>query len=253
MDGSGGIILMDRYRNAVRDKFDRRASTYIHNYRLPRSISQDAKVQRLKAAKAWAEAWRSSAVLDLGCGPGVGLREFQMSAAGGLLVGMDLSMEMLQVARVVCPGATGLVQADVTRFPLASQTFDLVLSLGVFGYLADQEGFLAETGRVLRPGGHLIFNFPNKDQVFWQWRKKAVTRDSKREPSPKAFSPRQVADMLERAGFHTISRRFLVYGLAGNKGPQAVLVSRLAGRILGGFSLGRILGRSCLMAARRSC
>jgi len=53
MDGSGGIILMDRYRNAVRDKFDRRASTYIHNYRLPRSISQDAKVQRLKAAKAW--------------------------------------------------------------------------------------------------------------------------------------------------------------------------------------------------------
>jgi len=76
---------MDRYRNAVRDKFDRRASTYIHNYRLPRSISQGAKVQRLKAAKAWAEAWRSSAVLDLGCGPGVGLREFQMSAAGGLL------------------------------------------------------------------------------------------------------------------------------------------------------------------------
>lgn len=46
--------------------------------------------------------WEGSAVLDMGCGTGIGLREMKKLGATKL-VGIDISNEMLEVAKMTSP------------------------------------------------------------------------------------------------------------------------------------------------------
>jgi len=54
-----------------------------------------------------------------------------------------------------------LRQGDVENIPLPDNQFDLVLCVGVFGYLLSDERAQAEIRRVLKPGGILLLNLTN--------------------------------------------------------------------------------------------
>lgn len=56
----------------------------------------------------------------------------------------------------------GLVQMDAQALPFGTGTFDTVLALAVIYYF-DLAAFLRECGRVLRPGGVLVFCTSNPD------------------------------------------------------------------------------------------
>lgn len=99
----------------------------------------------------------SSAVLEIGPGPGVLLA--QLAQRFRLAVGLDLSTGMLQQAqrRLSTAGLPGLLlQGDAARLPLAAASFDAVVL--TFAYSAFPDGMTAmqEMARVLRPGGVLI-------------------------------------------------------------------------------------------------
>ncbi len=86
-------------------------------------------------------------VLDLGCGPG----HFSaaMRNAGATVVGVDLDEEDLRA-----PSARGRsVLADGTRLPFPDATFDGVFCSNVLEHTPSPASVLAETERVLRPGG----------------------------------------------------------------------------------------------------
>ena len=75
-------------------------------------------------------------------------------------VAVDFSTEQLATARrlqlsrgPVFP----LIQADVAKLPLASATFDLIVSEHGAAAWCDPERWLPEAARLLRPGGRLIF------------------------------------------------------------------------------------------------
>lgn len=91
-------------------------------------------------------------VLDLGCGTGdlaAGAREL-----GARAVGVDLSAGMLAEARR--RGGTGfLVRGDAARLPLGTASCDAAVSGFALRNFESVEIVLAETARVLRPGGHL--------------------------------------------------------------------------------------------------
>ena len=97
-------------------------------------------------------------VLDLGCGTGNSSEPF--IEAGLHVTGIDLSTEMLAVARTKFPEAT-FVQADFTAFEL-SETFDLVVSVfDSLNNLLDPRDFRRCAERVLEhlePGGLFIFD-----------------------------------------------------------------------------------------------
>jgi predicted TPR repeat methyltransferase len=95
------------------------------------------------------------AVLDLGCGSGLAGVRFKPKAA--TLIGVDLSPEMIELAR-----ARGIYDqlevAEITRWLGDSkQQFDLVIGCDCFIYFADLTQVVAPAAKVLRPGGVFAF------------------------------------------------------------------------------------------------
>lgn len=95
-------------------------------------------------------------VLDIGCGTGKQLASYQ--DMGGELFGIDLSTQMLGVAKYNLVGKAGLVNGDALRLPFRGATFDLVLASLFLHQLNTQERtfVLDEARRVLQPEGQLL-------------------------------------------------------------------------------------------------
>ena len=91
-------------------------------------------------------------VLDLACGSG---RYAALMAAAGAahVVGIDYSAAMLMRA-----GIAARVRGDMSRLPLRSGTFHLVISGLALGHATNLHTCAAEVARVLRPGGVLLYS-----------------------------------------------------------------------------------------------
>jgi SAM-dependent methyltransferase len=95
-------------------------------------------------------------VFEAGCGTGLLLRQAAEVARSAM--GLDLSRGMLGAAH-----GRGLrvVQGSLTDVPLRSASVDLVYSMKVLAHIPPIERALAELGRLVRPGGHLLLEFYN--------------------------------------------------------------------------------------------
>ena len=93
-------------------------------------------------------------VLELGVGTGVNLPLYE---PGARVIGCDASGEMLAWAARRHPQApVTLAQADAQRLPFTDGSFDVVTASLLFCSVADPAQGLAESRRVLRPGGRLV-------------------------------------------------------------------------------------------------
>lgn len=91
-------------------------------------------------------------VLDVACGTGVLARA--AAARGGRVAGLDLSAEMLAVARERAP-VVGFVRGDAARVPFRDEAFDAVVSQFGLMHFDDKVAAIREQLRVLRPQGRL--------------------------------------------------------------------------------------------------
>lgn len=101
-------------------------------------------------------------VVEIGCGLGRLTRV--LAERGGRVEAFDVSAEMLAQARELNPALAGRVtwrHGDGTSLrPLADASADVVFSHVVFQHVPDPRitlGYVAEMGRVLRPGGWAAF------------------------------------------------------------------------------------------------
>ncbi len=99
-------------------------------------------------------------VLEVGSGAGQCSR--WINAHGGRAVGLDLSFRQLQHSRRI-DTETGVVVPSVlgtaTHLPFAAASFDIVFcSFGALQFVHDIATAIAETARVLRPGGRFVFS-----------------------------------------------------------------------------------------------
>lgn len=106
-------------------------------------------------------------VLDACCGSG---RHCQaLLDLGVRAFGVDLSTDLLARAFEFHPDLEGrLLCADARHLPFEDSGFDAVVSLfSSFGYFGEEgdRAFLAEIGRVLRPGGRLVLDLMNPERV----------------------------------------------------------------------------------------
>jgi SAM-dependent methyltransferase len=81
-----------------------------------------------------------------------------------LCCGVDLSYEMLRIAARRAPSGTVLLQCDAENLPFADASFNFIVCLGLFEYVADLRPFLREFFRVLAPAGQLLFTCRNRDR-----------------------------------------------------------------------------------------
>jgi ubiquinone/menaquinone biosynthesis C-methylase UbiE len=103
-------------------------------------------------------------VLDLGCGSGEAASGL-IALGAGSVVGIDISLTELVMGRKLLEEQgidAYLVAGCAESLPFADGLFDLVFSPDVIEHVADQSQYLGEARRVLKPGGQLLMNSPNR-------------------------------------------------------------------------------------------
>ena len=131
-----------------KDQYDALASEYDSRWGSYVDRSVRATFDRLDLSD-------SASVLDLGCGTGALLALLRSRLAEESLVGVDVSLEMLAVARRRLGGSVRLVQARAECLPFSSASVDIVVSSSSFHYWAAPAVGLSEIRRILKPGGRL--------------------------------------------------------------------------------------------------
>jgi ubiquinone/menaquinone biosynthesis C-methylase UbiE len=89
-------------------------------------------------------------VLDVACG--TGNAAIRAAEAGGRVVGLDATPELLERARALS-GDVDWVEGDAEALPFADDEFDVVLSTFGCMFAPRHEAAAGEIARVLRPGG----------------------------------------------------------------------------------------------------
>ncbi|MFJ9692449.1 methyltransferase domain-containing protein [Kitasatospora sp. NPDC101183] len=111
---------------------------------------------------AAAEPPPSAAILEVGCGLGMGCALALREYGGAGATGMDIHPEQLRRARDTHAGLLRseperlrFVRGAAERMPFGAGEFDLVVSVEAAQHFPDVAAFAAETARVLRPGGRV--------------------------------------------------------------------------------------------------
>jgi len=107
------------------------------------------------------------AVLDIGCGAGVdSILAAKLAGPSGTVTGIDLVPEMLaraiENARLAAAANVTFQQSSAEQLPFPDNSFDVVISNGVFNLVVDKATALGEVFRVLKPGGRFML----ADQVL---------------------------------------------------------------------------------------
>jgi SAM-dependent methyltransferase len=139
---------------------------------------------------------RSGPWLDLSCGPGAFARALAAAAPGALVVGLDLSRAMLDVAAQRTAGYTNvvLVRADAHALPFVDGAFGGVNNAGALHAYDDPELVFREVRRVLKAGGHYVGStFAEAPSL--------LGRLAARAAGIRRFDPSELRAWLQRIGF----------------------------------------------------
>jgi SAM-dependent methyltransferase len=171
------------------------------------------EVRRWFFVEVLARLGATSAVLELGCGPGTDAAEL---SAGRRYVGVDLSHVQLSIARRRVPSATFVI-GDFTSMVFRPASFDGVVAFYVFMHVPQgQLGQIFErTFEWLRPGGRLMLSMPTieaEDRVEeWLGVPMFFAR----------FTPRLTERLLGESGFHLEMSEVRNEGVDDGCGPVA--------------------------------
>jgi SAM-dependent methyltransferase len=101
----------------------------------------------------------SPAILDFGCGPGRILSRLARREPAWRFFGCDIDHEAIEWAKRSLGGVARFEATDPhPPLPYPAESFDAVYAISVFTHLDEalQLAWLAELGRILRPGGALV-------------------------------------------------------------------------------------------------
>ena len=139
-------------------------------------------------------------VPQMGMGIEVGVGAGRFAVPLGVQFGLDPSRTMLQVAR---RQGLRVCQAVGEQMPFHDRQFDLVLLVTVICFVDDVPTLLCELSRVLKPDGHLVIGFINRNSELgrlYERRKEASMfyRDAR------FYSVEEVARWVQEAGFGSL-------------------------------------------------
>ena len=157
---------------------------------------------------------RDDTVLDVGCGPGTITVDLAHLVAPGLVTGVDLSEEVVEVARETSEGRhvdnVRFAVDDVYDLSFAESTFDVVFAHQVLQHLSRPVDALMEMRRVLRDGGLVAVRdadfaafawFPLDDRLSrWMELYHQITRANHAE----ADAGRRLVEWVREAGFRDV-------------------------------------------------
>ncbi len=144
----------------VQQQYDRLASAYDQRWRW-------YVTNTLSFIKNWVNLSASETVLDIACGTGEFERMVLSEHSTQQIVGVDISEEMLAIARQKLHSYANVSfqVSGASALPFPDQNFDVIVSANAFHYFDDPVVALAEMKRVIRPNGKVVILDWCKD--FW--------------------------------------------------------------------------------------
>lgn len=152
------------------------------------------------------------AVLDVGCGAGMFTGFLAAAMPGRPVVGIDVSLNSLRIARNEHRGIN-VVVADAGRLPFRSGAVGVIVVFDLLEHLDDVSGCLAEFARVLGRGGVLHVHVPCEGEAgtLWHWlRRFPVLGSLKREMGGhiQRFAYDDILTALRSDGFEVTRIRY---------------------------------------------
>ncbi len=150
-------------KNAIRQSFDRAASSYDHHAVLQREV-ESRLLERLEFLRH-----EPGIILDLGCGTGSASRLLAGQYQQAKVIALDWAPAMLvQAGAGEGAGSSSLAWlcADMHQLPLAARSVDLVFSSLALQWSYDLPAVFREFRRVMKPESMLVFTCFGPDTLL---------------------------------------------------------------------------------------
>jgi len=141
-------------------------------------------------------------------GAGTGRDSFYMSQDGATLVLLDYSMNSLKIIRNNLPSTEniGAVGGDAFALPFPDNSFDAVFHQGLLEHFREQdaENLLKENIRVLKPGGLLVVDVPQRWHIYTVIKHVLIALNSWFAGWEREFSVRELRALLKELGMNPV-------------------------------------------------
>ena len=177
-----------------------------YTFRRARTLALELCIQNSKQGEFW---------IETGCGTGHFTSD--LAAAGLHMIGLDHDLEMIRFARdrfrILC------IAAKAEKIPLINKCADGVVAVSVAGCLQGLQPFLGEIHRVLKPEGHAVLTFTNRQSHLHRLNR--LFRKS--NCCFRAYSADEVILALQGAGFEIKKLRYYNFQLDLGNGISSVM------------------------------
>jgi ubiquinone/menaquinone biosynthesis C-methylase UbiE len=132
--------------------------------------------QRLLSAYHHAKAFIKGDLLELGCGEGRGVE--LLAPLADSYIGIDKIKGVIENLEKKFPNYK-FMSGVFPPFPFEDNSFDTIVTFQVIEHVKDDEGFIKEINRVLKPGGQALITTPNIKMTLSRnpWHEREYTGD----------------------------------------------------------------------------
>jgi SAM-dependent methyltransferase len=113
------------------------------------------------------------------------------------VVGRNAERAGVRIARVC---------GDGTRMPFPEGAFDVVFHQGLMEHFRDPRPLLADNRRVLKPGGHVVIDVPQRWHIYTVGKKVLIALDRWFAGWETEYSIRELVRLVESEGFRVTAR-----------------------------------------------
>ena len=171
---------------------------------------------------------RPEILVDAGCGDGINLR--WLAPLAEQAYGTDYNA--LRLHRAFATGTAEVALADLTDWPLADESVDLVFCNHVLEHIPDDVAALRELHRAVRPGGRVVLGTPNEDAAMWRLAYRIEPWLRRRTDHVQFYTAQSLADRCREVGFVVRHVEHIGWGLPSFTADMVVRRFRVVDDVL---------------------
>lgn len=207
----------------VTGHFDRASDVYGSWYDLPDFNGHSFRIRKQRCLELLAALPAGAKVVDVGSGPATFVED--LLAKNYEVTATDIAPGMVEAGKKRFAGRARFELASADSLPLQDNSQDALTAMGLMEYLNNEESFLQEFKRVLKPNGLLVVTYPYYwsparvwERLTYQLAKPIVSLLGKKRDASgvkhREYHVRPTTDMLRAAGFDVCDVIFYNFKLA---------------------------------------